>query len=80
MVTYKCGHNMGRQVTINSITGAQDYHIYVCDTSLINCVYMDTFSNSDIPLTVNVPSPYDSITNYSIKIVDSNNCEIIKTY
>ena len=39
---------MGRQVTINSITGAQDYHIYVCDTSLINCVYMDTFSNSDI--------------------------------
>jgi hypothetical protein len=71
---------MGREVTINSITGAQDYDLYVCDTTLLNCVYIDTFNDSDVPLTRTIPSPYDTMTTYSIKIVDANNCEIIKTY
>lgn len=71
---------MSREIIINSITGAQDYHLYVCDTTLLNCVYVASFDDSEIPLTTNIPSPYDTMTNYSIKIVDANNCEIIKTY
>jgi hypothetical protein len=71
---------MGRNVTINSITGTQDYHLYVCDTTLVNCVYIDTFDNSDVPFTATIPSPYDAMINYSIKIVDNNNCVIIKTF
>lgn len=71
---------MGRQVTVNSITGAQDYNLYVCDTSLLSCVYVATFDNGDVPFTATLPSPYDTMTTYSIKIVDANNCEIVKTY
>ena len=71
---------MGREIVINSITGAQDYHLYVCDTTLLSCVYIATFDDAEIPFTATIPAPYDTMTNYSVKIVDANNCEIIKTY
>lgn len=71
---------MGRQISINSITAAQGYNVYICDTSLITCVYLVTINDSDLPYLIDVPSPYDSMTDFSVKIVDSNNCEIIKNF
>ena len=71
---------MGRQITINSINAAQGYNVYICDTSLIPCVYLATINDSDLPYSIEVPAPYDTMTDFSVKIVDSNNCEIIKNF
>ena len=71
---------MGRQITISAMTGTQDYHLYVCDNSSLTCVYISTFDDADLPYTTLIPSPFDTVDDYCIKIVDSNNCEIINCY
>ena len=71
---------MGRQITINSIIGAQGYNVYICDTTLVTCVYLATINDADLPYSIDVPAPYDTMTDFSVKIVDANNCEIIKTF
>ena len=71
---------MGRQATINAITGSPNYDVYVCDITGTSCVYLDTIADIDLPFTVELPFPYNEMVDYSIKIVDANNCIIIKTF
>lgn len=71
---------MGRQIVINSINATQGYNVYICDVGLITCVYLATINDADLPYTIDIPSPYNTMTEYSVKIVDSNGCEIIKTF
>ena len=71
---------MAVQVTINSLTGTSPYNVYICDTTLISCVYLATINDGDLPFTIEVPAPYDTMIDFSVKIVDANNCEIIKTF
>jgi len=71
---------MGRELTIEWITATQGYNVFICDNDLITCVYLSTINDSDLPYSVVIPSPYDTMTNYKIKIVDSNGCEIIKSF
>jgi hypothetical protein len=47
---------------------------------LVTCVYLATINDADLPYSIEVPSPYDTMTAFSVKIVDTNNCEIIKTF
>lgn len=72
---------MGREISINSIVNVtENYNVFVCDTNLITCVYLATISDDDIPFSIKLPSPYDTMTEYSIKIVDANGCQIIKNF
>lgn len=71
---------MGKEFTIQYITGTPEYNVYVCDQNALNCVYIDTINNFDIPYTKEIPAPYNSMLNFSIKIIDINGCEIIKTF
>jgi hypothetical protein len=71
---------MGRQFTINYITGTPEYNVFVCDSTGLNCVYIDTISDSDLPYTKEIPVPFNTLTEYVIKIVDINGCEIIKQF
>lgn len=72
---------MGKQISINSIVNStESYNVYICDTTLLTCVYLITINDSDIPYTITVPSPYDTMSQFTIKIVDANGCEIIKTF
>ncbi len=71
---------MGKEFTIQYITGTPQYNVYVCDDSGINCVYIDTINNLDIPYTKEIPSPYNSMSSFSIKIIDINGCEILKNF
>ena len=71
---------MGKEFTIQYITGTPEYNVYVCDNSGINCVYIDTINNFDIPYTKEIPAPYNSMSNFSIKIIDINGCEILKNF
>ena len=43
-------------------------------------MYLATINDADLPYSIEVPAPYDTMTEFSVKIVDSNNCEIIKTF
>lgn len=71
---------MGRQYTIEAITGTPEYNVYICDGTGLNCVYLSTIENSDLPYTQTIPPPYNIMGAYIIKIVDINGCEIIKVF
>jgi hypothetical protein len=66
---------MPTTITINDVTGLTPFDIYLCDDPLTTCVYVDTYSGGtysfDVPLII------DGQLSYNIKVVDSNNCEII---
>ena len=68
---------MGVQVTINSITGAQEpFDIYLCSSGGTGCFYISTINSVDIPYVFDVPTPYDNSQSYMLKIIDDNDCEI----
>ena len=71
---------MALEITINSITGTENYDVYVCDSSLNNCIYYVTIEDSDLPYTFFAPPPLDNQTQVCVKIVDANNCEITECY
>ena len=57
-------------------SGVQPFTIYVCDINQNNCIYIpDQINLSQIPYTFQVPTGYQN-TNFLVKIIDSNNCEI----
>jgi hypothetical protein len=65
---------MAVQVTINDITGATPYDIYVCQSNGAGCFYISTITST--PYVFDIPSPYDESSSYMLKVIDSNNCVI----
>ena len=68
-------------VTINTITGTSDYDVWIsngCEENQVK-VYIDTITNSDIPYTFNVPTPFQNSA-FCVKIYDSNDCEICECF
>jgi hypothetical protein len=58
---------------INAITGTSPYDIYICDTSLSNCIYISTITTLDLtpgPYPFPIPLIYQNTTNLVLKIVD----------
>lgn len=62
---------MGIQVNINAITGQSPYNIFICQADTDNCIYIDRIS--EIPYNFEIPAPYNTLTEYKIKIIDGNN-------
>lgn len=71
---------MGRQYSIQYITGTPEYNVFVCDSTGLNCIYLATIADYDLPFTQEIPAPYDIMQEYIIKIIDINGCEIIKSF
>lgn len=63
-------------VEIQSVTGQTPYDVYLCDPYGNNCIFIDRVST--IPYSFTVPSPYDTFTEYKLKLVDGNNNLIFK--
>lgn len=66
---------MAFDITVNSIiSGTPPYNVWVCDSCNITatCQYVDSFSTSAYTFTL--PTMYESIPTYSVKVIDSNNC------
>lgn len=59
-------------VTINNISGASPYDVYLCNNSVSICVYIDTISS--LPYVFEVPFPMSNDTDFNLKIVDNNGC------
>lgn len=68
---------MATEITINNITGASPYDVYICDSSQITCVYISTITTTTF--VFNVPVLLESQSSYVLKIVDDNGCPITQT-
>jgi hypothetical protein len=66
---------MSTTITINDITGATPYDVYLCDYPTTICVYIDTINSA--PHSFDVPPIMESQTSFNLKIIDNNGCEVI---
>jgi hypothetical protein len=67
---------MPTDITISNINGQEPYDIYICDSGLTTCYYVNTINNSDFPFEFQVPTVFDGLYVYNVKAVDGNNCEV----
>jgi len=65
---------MGVQVNINAITGQSPYNIFICQSDGNNCIYID--KTDVIPFQFEIPTPYNTLMEYKIKIIDGNGSTI----
>jgi len=63
---------MPTDITINDITGVTPFDIYVCNTGVTTCIYVDTISS--LPYTFQVPLVIDGLSSYTLKVVDDDGC------
>ena len=64
-------------ITINNISGASPYDIYLCDNPVTFCVYIDTISS--LPYVFEVPSLMSNDNDFNLKVVDNNGCSVYET-
>jgi hypothetical protein len=70
---------MPTNITINNVTGAQPFDIYVCDSPITTCIYVSTINTVDIPYSFDIPLVYSSLTEFIVKVVDNNDCIVTDT-
>lgn len=63
-------------ITINNISGSTPFDVYVCDTGMTSCVYVSTINSGDLPYTFEVPIIYANSTEFNLRVVDNNECQI----
>jgi hypothetical protein len=71
IITFK---QMPTQITINGITGASPFNIYLCDTPT-HCVYINTISTTQY--VFNVPTIWSELTSFNLKVIDNNGCQSV---
>lgn len=70
---------MPTNITINNVTGAQPFDIYVCDSPISTCIYVATINTVDIPYSFDIPPVYSTLTEFVVKVVDNNDCIVTDT-
>jgi hypothetical protein len=70
---------MPTNITINNVTGAQPFDVYVCDSPITTCIYVATINTVDIPYSFDIPPVYSSLTEFVVKVVDNNDCIVTDT-
>ena len=63
------------KVFISGITGDSPYHIYICQSSVDECYYIDTINENVYEF--DVPKPFDNGVSYFIKVIDNNENVIV---
>lgn len=69
---------MPTTITINGVTGASPYDIYLCDDPITTCIYISTITSPSLPYSFDVPNIMENQSNFNVKIVDDNGCEVIE--
>ena len=70
---------MPTNITINNVTGAQPFDVYVCDSPITTCIYVSTINTVDLPYSFNIPVVYGRLTQFVVKVVDNNDCIVTDT-
>lgn len=65
------------RVGINGITGQSPYDIYICQTNINDCVFINTITGTTY--SFDIPKPLDNQFNYTIKVIDNNGIVITGT-
>jgi hypothetical protein len=75
-------HNMAKTVDITAITGGtQPYDIWVCEDCSSNvCQYITTVNDADLPYDFTLPSNFENLSSYTIRIIDNNDCITCNTF
>lgn len=63
-------------ITINDISGATPFDIYICDNPITTCVYSETITS--FPTDIEIPFILANQSSYSLKVIDNNGCTSIK--
>jgi hypothetical protein len=71
---------MSCQIQINSISGTSPFDIYMCDTGLVQCIFIETVTSPTYPITLTTPTTLVGTTSFIIKIIDGNGCETFYPY
>jgi hypothetical protein len=72
---------MAKTVEITGLTGATPFDIWVCEScSPDACQYIDTIETGDLPYSFSLPVYYESLSTYTIRIIDDNKCIICNTF
>lgn len=67
---------MPTQITISTLTGAQPFDVYSCDTGYTNCIYISTINSSQVPYNFTLPFIQEGMNAVGVKVVDNNDCII----
>ena len=65
---------MSTFININAISGQSPFDIYLCD-SPTSCIYIDTVPSSSLPYEFQIPVIMEGQTNFTLKVIDNNECE-----
>lgn len=67
---------MPTQITISTLTGAQPFDVYSCDTGYTNCIYISTITSAQVPYSFDLPFIQEGMNAVGVKVVDNNDCII----
>lgn len=67
---------MPTNITISSLNGNSPFDVYVCDTGMTACIYVNTITTGDVPYVFEIPPVYSALNNFTIKVVDDNDCVV----
>lgn len=67
---------MPTQITISTLTGAQPFDVYSCDTGYTTCIYISTITSSQVPYSFDLPFIQEGMAEIGLKVIDNNNCII----
>ena len=65
---------MPTQITISTLTGAQPFDVYSCDTGYTSCIYISTINSTQLPYSFDLPFLQEGMGEVGIKVVDNNDC------
>ena len=67
---------MPTNITISGLSGSSPFDVYVCDPTLMTCVYVSTITPLDLPYFFEIPGVFSTLSEFFVKVVDSNDCII----
>jgi hypothetical protein len=67
---------MPTQITISTLSGANPFDVYSCDTGYTSCIYISTITSGQVPYSFNLPSIQEGMGSVGIKVVDNIGCII----
>ena len=67
---------MPNEVVISGLTGTSPFYVYLCDSNESSCIYIDSITGATY--SFEIPDLFVGQTEFGLKIITSNGCEIVQ--